>query len=182
MRTVTMCLLGWAVLFAAGGASSEVTKSSPQAFDIALEATVTKDADAVWDALIEDTGNWWLPEGTLSGDPMNVTLEAWAGGCICEALDDGGSVKQLEVILVSRDAGILQAIGGFGPLRAVPVSGIFTLTITANDAGGTRIGMTYRVSGGGEVEALAAQVDQLLVQQLARLAHWIDHGMPTPAL
>ena len=174
MRTVTACILGCVVLLASGVAHSEVTKSTAQSFDIALEAKVARDADVVWDALLEDTGNWWLPEGTLSGDPQNVTLEAWAGGCICEALNDGGSVRQLEVVLVSQDAGILQAIGGLGVLRALPVAGIFTLTIAAQESGGTRIGLTYRVSGGGEVGALAAEVDQLLSRQLASLANWIN--------
>lgn len=159
-----------------GAAHSEVTMSSPQAFDLTLETQVAKDADSVWDALLEDTGKWWHPSGTLSGEPQNVALEAWAGGCICETLDDGGSVRQLEVVLVSRDAGILQAVGGIGPLRSLPVAAVFTFTVEELEDGGTKIGFSYKVAGGGQLEALAEPVDALLAQQLKRLANWVDHG------
>ncbi len=183
MRSTSVPVLGCLLIAAIStSALAEVTASAPQSFDVTLEATVKRDADSVWDALIEDTGMWWDPEQTLSGEPQNVTLEAWAGGCICEALSDGGSVRQLEVVLVSRDSGILQAIGGLGPLRNLPVSGVFTFTVEKQESGGTKIGLTYKVSGGGEVGPLAAQVDELLSQQLARLAHWIDHESPTPQL
>lgn len=181
MRIPTAALLGpfllLSLLVGAAPAGAEVTMSSPQAFDISIEATVKKDSHSVWTALIEDTGMWWHPEGTLSGDPQNVTLEAWAGGCICESLDDGGSVKQLEVVLVSQDAGILQAVGTLGPLRSLPVAGIFTLKVEELDAGGTKIILTYKVSGGAQVEPHAKPVDGLLGKQLARLAEYVD-SMP----
>jgi uncharacterized protein YndB with AHSA1/START domain len=163
-------------LLLCGAAHSEVTMSSPQAFDLTLEVQVAQDSDSVWDALLEDTGKWWHPSGTMSGEPENVSLEAWAGGCICETLNDGGSVRQLEVVLVSRDAGILQAVGGIGPLRSLPVAGVFTFTVEDLESGGTKIGFSYKVAGGGQLEELAAPVDALLAQQLERLSNWVDKG------
>ncbi len=149
---------------------------SPQAFDVRLEATVSKESEDVWSALLEDTGNWWHPSGTLSGEPENVTLEAWAGGCICEALNDGGSVRKLEVVLVSREAGILQAVGGLGPLRSLPVAAVFTFTVKSLEAGGTLIELSYKVAGGGQVEELAEPVNTLLREQIERLAKWVETG------
>ena len=65
MRSTSVPVLGCLLIAAIStSALAEVTASAPQSFDVTLEASVKRDADSVWDALIEDTGMWWDPEKT----------------------------------------------------------------------------------------------------------------------
>jgi uncharacterized protein YndB with AHSA1/START domain len=112
---------------------------------------------------------WWHPDHTWSGSARNLKIEARAGGCFCEKLAGGGSVQHGRVLFVKPGA-LLRIDGALGPLQDLAVTGILTFTL-APDAGGTRITMSYRVSGALTMDAakLAPLVDSVMTQQLQRL-------------
>ena len=112
---------------------------------------------------------WWLPAHTWSGSARNLKLEGRAGGCFCEKLADGGSVQHGRV-LFARPGELLRIEGALGPLQEMAVMGVLTFNL-APDAGGTRITMSYKVSGALSMDAvkLAPLVDQVMSGQLGRL-------------
>jgi uncharacterized protein YndB with AHSA1/START domain len=75
----------------------------------------------------------------------------------------------------SQPGETLRLDGALGPLQEMPVTGVLTFSL-APDAGGTRITMTYRVSGEITLEAskLAPMVDQVMAAQLERLREYAN--------
>lgn len=112
---------------------------------------------------------WWDPAHTWSGSAKNLTLEPKAGGCFCEKLADGGSVQHARVVF-AQPGKMLRLVGALGPLQDMAVNGVLTFAL-APDGPGTRITLTYRVSGAITMDAtkLAPGVDQVLTGQLERL-------------
>jgi uncharacterized protein YndB with AHSA1/START domain len=112
---------------------------------------------------------WWDPAHTWSGSAKNLTLEAKAGGCFCEKLADGGSVQHARVVF-AQPGKMLRLDGALGPMQDMAVTGVLTFAF-APDGPGTRITVTYRVSGTLTMDTgkLAAGVDQVLAGQFERL-------------
>jgi uncharacterized protein YndB with AHSA1/START domain len=112
---------------------------------------------------------WWDPAHTWSGAARNLSLDARAGGCFCEKLAGGGSVQHARVVFV-QPGKLLRLDGALGPLQEMPVTGVLTFALEP-DGPGTRITMTYKVSGDLAARAakLAPVVDQVLNAQIARL-------------
>ena len=129
-----------------------------------------------WKALSQ-VSKWWEPAHTWSGSARNLVLEARAGGCFCEKLEDGGSVQHARVVF-AQPGQTLRLDGALGPLQEMPVTGVLTFTL-APDASGTRITMTYQVAGALSMDAakLAPLVDQVMSAQLERLREFIK---PSP--
>jgi hypothetical protein len=73
----------------------------------------------------------------------------------------------------------LRIHGGFGPLQEMGASGVLTFTLTP-DANGAKISMSYRVAGepGLGLDQIAPIVDQVLMEQFARLGRYIETGAP----
>ena len=94
---------------------------------------------------------WWIPAHTWSGSARNLKLEGKAGGCFCEKLADGGSVQHGRVIF-ARPGQLLRLDAALGPLQDMAVVGVLTFSL-APDAGGTRITMSYKVSGAMSMDA-----------------------------
>src|SRR5690606_19028255 len=115
---------------------------------------------------------WWSPAHSYSGDAVNFSIEAAAGGCFCEAIPDGGgSVEHMRVVYVDPRVRTLRLSGALGPLQAEALGG--ALTMTVEPAGtGARIVWDYVLGGyaRGSIAALAAPVDTVVGEQLARLA------------
>jgi nitroreductase len=90
-------------------------------------------------------------------------------GAAREKLGNGGSVQHGRV-LFAQPGKLLRIEGALGPLQEMAVSGVLTFTL-APDAGGTRISMSYRVSGALTMDSakLAPLVDSVMTQQLQRL-------------
>lgn len=124
---------------------------------------------------------WWNAAHTYSGDARNLHLDARAGGCWCERWGQGQSVEHARVVMVSEHAGArtLRLVGGLGPLQELGPSAVMTFRV-APDADGARIEVTYRVAGdpGLGLDHLAPPVDQVLMEQLGRLARYLDTGSP----
>jgi hypothetical protein len=166
-------LLGWAIGGLATAASAEVVSTDAGGFTVKGGATVSADPSTTYEALL-DVWKWWDPAHTWSGDASNLSIDARAGGCFCEALPEGGSVQHMEVVYAAHGS-TLRMRGALGPLQEHPVAGSLTWTL-APAGEGCEIGFVYRVSGRveGGIEAWAGPVDFVLSSQLARLAALLD--------
>ena len=169
------------VLCLAGTASAEVMDSAAGGFTVAHEITVAADRAAAWEAAIEQVGQWWNPEHTLTGDSSRLRLEPRAMGCFCEELGEGDAVVHLMVTFVNRGV-IVRLTGGLGPLGLMGVAGNMTWEFFDTESGGTRILWTYAVGGyrPGGLDAVALPVDAVIGNALARLGAYLETGDPEP--
>lgn len=160
-------------------AHADIASATAGAFVIHAETETTVSPEEAWRALTR-VNRWWSSAHTYSGDARRLSLEPRAGGCWCERWD-GQSVEHARVVLVTERAGVrtLRTIGGFGPLQEMGVNGVMTFTISPL-ASGAKIEMTYRVSGdtGLGLDALAAPVNQVLMEQFGRLSRYTASGSP----
>jgi hypothetical protein len=159
---------------------AEVVDASPGGFTVRSTATVGASPSEAYRHLVSSLSRWWNPAHTFSKSSRNLTLDARADGCLCERLVDGGSVRHLEVVF-AEPGKWLRLTGGLGPLQSFAVNGVLTWGLSA--AGdSTTIEATYVVGGyrSGGLEKLAAPVDGVIGDQLARLARFIDTGQPEP--
>jgi uncharacterized protein YndB with AHSA1/START domain len=179
MRLFAIALTA-AALFCAPEARAEVTAASPSSFVIQAEADVAASPSKVWRDLIR-IERWWNSAHTYSGDASRLHLDARAGGCWCERWGGGQSVEHARVVLVTEHEGLrtLRALGGFGPLQEMGVTGVLTFTV-APHANGAKLTMTYRVTGdpGLNLNAIAAPVDSVLMEQFGRLTRYTTSGTP----
>lgn len=171
-------LLAAALTFAPMPAAAEVVAVSDAGFVTRATATVPTDPAAAWLVLVAPN-QWWNGEHTYSGDPKNLYIDPQATGCFCEKLPsakeapDGarpGSVEHMHVIYAAPGR-VLRLAGGLGPLQSEAVDGVLTITLKPVPEG-TRILWEYVVGGymRQKPEALAPLVDQVLAEQLSRLA------------
>lgn len=173
------CVLWLSALTAfAGPASAEVRAVSDAGFEIASSAEVAASPAAVY-AMIVAPGRWWISAHSYSGDARNLTIDARAGGCFCEALpakagEPQGSVEHARVVFASPGK-LLRLSGALGPLQAEAVTGTLTFALTPTPQG-TRIDMSYVVGGyvRSGAKPLAPMVDMVMGQQLAALKKALD--------
>ncbi len=164
------------VLFANAG---EVVDRSATGFTSRNIAHVEADADTVYRVLAENVDRWWDAAHTYTGDSTNMSLDATAGGCLCETLPDGGSVEHMRVVY-AEPGKTLRLQGGLGPLQSMAVAGAMTFGFEASGPSGssgpssdaTQITLTYTVGGyyPSGLDKLAKAVDGVLRGQLERLA------------
>ena len=151
-------------------AAAEVTASSEAGFVSHNEVLVAASPQAAWEALVRPDA-WWNREHTYSGDPVNLRIELKPGGCFCERVpESGGEIEHMRVIYLAPGS-TLRMTGGLGPLQSEAVTGVLTMTLTA-DGEMTRIGWDYVVGGYARMPLveLAPLVDQVVGEQLLRLA------------
>jgi hypothetical protein len=155
---------------------ADVIDSSPAGFTTRTSVEIGAAPRAVYGALTTQVGRWWDPEHTWSGNPRNMSIEAQAGGCFCEKLDNGGSVVHMTVVL-AEPAKTLRMSGALGPLQEQAVVGTMTWTLAAAGVH-TRVDMTYAAGGymRGGLEPVARIVDQVLGTQVQRLKRFIESG------
>jgi len=155
-------------------AAMEVDHAAATGFTSRNVVRIERDIDDAYGALTEGIGNWWNPDHTYSGDSKNMSLEATAGGCLCEQLPDGGSVEHMHVLFVDPGK-TLRLSGGLGPLQEMAVNGAMTFHLEASGAV-TQVTLTYVVSGyrADGMAMLAEPVDAVLAGQLTRLKAYLD--------
>jgi uncharacterized protein YndB with AHSA1/START domain len=151
-----------------GAATAAVQDAKEGAFSTQAVILVELPPSAAYRAMTQLPG-WWDPAHTWAGSAKNLVLEPRAGGCFCEKLAGGGSVQHARVVF-AQPGKQLRLVGALGPLQDMAVTGVLTFTL-APDGPGTRITLTYRVSGALTMDAtkLAPGVDQVLTTQLERL-------------
>lgn len=160
-------------------ASSTFAETTPRegGFTVSNSVEVAAPPAQVWAAL-EQPGRWWDSNHSWSGDAANMTLEARAGGCFCEALAEGGSAMHGTVIFAQPNR-TLRMAALLGTLMSLGGSAVLTWSI-APMGEGSRVTFEY-VAGGlpGETgQALALPVDGVIRQQLERLERYVETGRP----
>lgn len=162
------------ILLASSPAAAEVKDSSAIGFTIQDTVIIAADPNDVYHALVTDVGRWWDSVHTFSGNATNLSIDDRAGGCFCEKLENGGSVRHLEVVFVDPGK-TLRMIGGLGPLQAMAVTGSMTWSLSKTDSG-TNIKVTYSIGGyrPGGLQKMAPLVDKVMSEQLKRLKEYIE--------
>jgi len=156
---------------------AEVVDAQANGFEVRQTVHIAATPAQVYEALTQ-IGRWWDGEHTYSRDASHLSLEAVAGGCLCEVLVGGGSATHMRVVF-AQPGKALRLEGALGPLQGMGDTGHLTWTLTPKD-GGTDLVQTYDVGGyaKGGLSALAAPVDGVLGEQAARLKRWIETGNP----
>jgi uncharacterized protein YndB with AHSA1/START domain len=164
-----------ALALAASTARAEVTDKSAAGFEVVEKATIAAPPAKVWDALMRPD-KWWSSRHSWSGDAKNLYFDP--SGCFCERLKRG-AVRHMTIVY-NDGATTLRLNGGLGPMQFTGAGG--NLGITLKDNGGkTDLVLTYDVGGyakGGLAETLAAPVDGVLGEQVARLKKLAETGKP----
>jgi hypothetical protein len=165
-------------LFAAS-AHAEVKSQSDSGFVIGHTTDVLAKPDEVWKRLIVPK-DWWNPAHSWSGKTDGFYIDAQAGGCFCELLQDKaadgkvkprGSVEHMRVLFTDPGK-VLRMTGALGPLQSEAMHGTLTIAMEPlKDGGGTKISLSYVVGGymRYKVADIAPAVDAMLGDQFQRL-------------
>ena len=165
------------LLIAAAPAAADVVDSAANGFTVKIAVETSATASRAFAAIVNVAG-WWDPEHTWSGKAINLSLDASAGGCFCEQLTNGGSVRHLTVVYVDPNK-LLRLNGGLGPMQDMAVAGSLSFAVT-EAMGKSTVTMTYKVGGylPGGLDAMAKPSDGMLTGAMQRLKRFIDTGTP----
>jgi len=160
----------------AAAVRAEVIESSAAGFAVRNTAAINAPPAKVYEALTEKISAWWDPAHTFSHDAHNLSLEARAGGCLCERMPDGGGVQHMTVVYAAPGK-LLRLTGGVGPLQEA--AGTMTWSLTPA-GGATTVELTYVVGGFriGGFSDLPPVVDRVFRGQLGRLKAFVETGRP----
>jgi uncharacterized protein YndB with AHSA1/START domain len=175
-RDWTFNIILWSILILAGQTilKAEVIDSSAAGFTIKDTIIIAASPNEVYHSLVADIGNWWDSAHTFSGHAHNLSIEDKAGGCFCEKLENGGSVRHLEVVFADPGK-TLRMVGGLGPLQAMAVIGSMTWSLSQMDSG-TNVNVIYTIGGyrSGGLQKMAPLVDKVMFEQMKRLKEWME--------
>ena len=154
-----------------------VVDTTANGFAIEQQVHIAAAPDKVYDALVHPA-LWWSSDHTFSGSAANLTMEARAGGCFCEALANGGSVEH--AVVVDADPGhVLRLRGPLGPFQGQGVASALTFSLKA---GGDGTDLTLDNIAGGYMKGgfadWPAKADAMLAGQMARLKAYLETGSP----
>jgi uncharacterized protein YndB with AHSA1/START domain len=163
-------------------ASAEIKSAASDGFVLSYSQRLDAAAAKVFAALTS-VDRWWNSDHTYSGDAANMSIEARAGGCFCERWKDG-AVEHGHVIMVMRDR-LLRVQAALGPLQGRALNGILTFQLKPDEQEENRatlLTMTYVVNGSSAsaLDKSAPAVDDVLGEQFARLARFIETGRAAP--
>lgn len=170
-----------AALAAVGPARGEVLDAAPGGFSLVQEVTIAAPRQVAWDAAVNEIGQWWSSDHTISGDASRMSIDPRPQGCFCESIGDHAGVVHLTVTFVNPNV-LLRLTGGLGPLGLLGVDGNMTWEFFDTDRG-TLVRFTYMVGGyrPGGLDELAGPVDNVIGDALQRLAAYVETGDPAPA-
>jgi|SRR5882757_3655629 len=156
-----------------GSTRATVVESTPAGFSVEEKTHIGESPSRVYAALLEPA-KWWNSQHTLSGSAANLTLDAHAGGCLCEKLADGGSVQHLVVIYVAPGT-VLRLKGALGPFQNQGVEGVLTFILSPKD-GGTDLILQNNTGGfmKGGFGQWPAMADQMLADLVERLKQHVE--------
>lgn len=166
-----------ALLLAAGSAEAAVVEATANGFQLKITADIQAPPSKVYEALLQPA-RWWNADHTFSGSAANLTLEPRAGGCFCESLPGGGSVRHLEITSVMPGRSLVLR-GALGPFQAMGVEGALTLAVAPKDQGAS-LTLTHTIGGfvPGGLTDWAPRADAMLGEQVARLKKLLETGSP----
>lgn len=175
-RILRAMSISLAVLGLAGTAHAEVDAATPDHYTLHHEAYSPLPAESVWDRLVQPE-TWWVDAHTYSGEAGNLSLDDVAGGYWREDWD-GNSVVHGTVLTVMPGQ-MLRLDAPFGPLQGMAVTVIWTITLDAQDDGGTTV--TFHEVANGSMESgldqIAPAVDGVKAEAMARL---VAEATPSP--
>jgi hypothetical protein len=153
--------------------AADVVSSGQNGFEVRESVRVLATPQKAYAALLQPA-RWWSSSHTFSGNAANLSLEARAGGCWCEALPEGGSVEHMHVVYLVP-GNTLRLRGALGPFQGLGVDGAMTWSLKGS-ANATEISVTYAVGGYGKdgFDSAAKAADQVLGEQLQLLKKLIE--------
>jgi hypothetical protein len=169
-------LVGFA---ATNPAYAEVKSQTDLGFVSGHTAEVSAKPADIWKRLLAPK-DWWSPAHSWSGKVDGFYIDAQAGGCFCELIQekgaDGktvqrGSVEHMRVIFVDKEK-VLRMQGALGPLQSEAVLGTFTVAMEAlKDGTGTKLSFNYSVGGYTRfpMAKMATAIDAVIAEQFASL-------------
>ncbi len=180
MKTLIRFSLITLVIFSCT-AAAEVSDAGEGGFTTTNELTINAARDVVWKSAIDDIGDWWHSDHTISGDAGRLSISAVRQGCFCEDFGAGAGAVHLTVTMVNPGV-VIRLTGGLGPLGLMGVNGNMTWEFEDTE-GGTRVRFTYAVGGyrPGGLDTIAEPVDNVIGEALARLRAYIETGDPENA-
>jgi len=157
-------------------ALAEVTDSAAGGFTTVSELVIAADRKVVWQQAVDEVGQWWSSDHTVSGDASRLSISAVPQGCFCESFGEGAGVVHLTVTMVNPEV-VLRLTGGLGPLGLMGVDGNMTWEFESVEAG-TKVRFTYAVGGyrAGGLEEMAGPVDFVINDALTRLQQHVEAG------
>ena len=160
-------------------AIAEVKSQNETGFVVGHTAEVLAKPDDVWKRLLVPK-DWWNPSHSWSGKTDGFYIDAQAGGCFCELLQDKatdgsvkprGSVEHMRVLFTDPGK-VLRMSGALGPLQSEAMQGTLTVAMEPlKDGAGTKISLSYVVGGymRYKVADIAPAVDAMLGDQFQRM-------------
>ncbi len=175
MRPI-VCAVMLAAVLVGGRAQAEVASAAPGGFEVVNEVLIDAPRARAWRSAVDEVGQWWSSDHTVSGDASRLSIDPKPQGCFCERLGDGAGVVHLTVTMVSPEV-VLRMTGGLGPLGLMGVNGNMTWEFDDVDEQ-TRVRWIYAVGGyhDGGLDSIAAAVDNVLVEALRRLEAHVETG------
>lgn len=158
-------------------ARAKVVSESATGFLVTQEVDVAVDPKAAYDGFIQ-IGRWWNDDHSFSGAARNISIEPKAGGCWCEVLPNGGSVRHMTVIHANPGA-LLVFNGGLGPLQFMGVAGSMKVTFKSQ-GNRTHVSVVYAVGGydPDNFKEISKGVDAVLGEQMKRYGAFASIGKP----
>ena len=177
-RVFSMLLISLVVCTSAG---AEVIDAAPGGFSLVHEVTIAASREEAWQAAVNEVGQWWSSDHTISGDAARMSIDARPQGCFCEAIGEHAGVVHLTVTFVNPNV-LLRLTGGLGPLGLLGVDGNMTWEFLDAE-GGTTVRFSYVVGGyrPGGLGEMAGPVDYVVGEALQRLKAYVETGDPASA-
>jgi uncharacterized protein YndB with AHSA1/START domain len=172
---VSAALAAIAALLMASPTPAAIVNVGPNGFELKQTVHIAASPDKVYAVLIQPK-LWWEAGHTFSGSAANLSIDARAGGCFCEALPNGGSVQH-EVVAYADPGHALVMRGALGPFQARGVDGALAFRLTPA-SGGTDLVMTNDLGGymSEGFDKWAHAADGMLSDQMARLKAYVETG------
>lgn len=166
-----------AMMFIATPAAAEVKSVGEHGFLVVHAGEVEAKPDDVWKRLLLPK-DYWNPDHSWSGSVDGFYIDAQAGGCFCELVQEKdkagkivnkGSVEHMRVIF-TQPGRVLRMQGALGPLQSEAVIGTLTVAIEPSGAG-SKLSFNYIVGGYSRfpLDKIAPSVDRVLGEQFERM-------------
>ena len=158
-----------------GPAAAEVISSAQHGFEVRETVNLVVPVAQAYAAFARLPA-WWNEAHSYSGKAANMKLALTPGGCLCEAIPEGGGVEHMRVSVVQPNERIVLT-GALGPLLYEAAPGVMDVKFE-RIAGGTKVTMNYRAAGfaNGNGDKLAPVVDSVLADQMKRFRAFAAKG------
>ena len=172
LKALTAMLIASVIATQANG---EVLDAAPGGFTISYQTEISAARIDVYNAAVNNVGDWWNDDHTYTGNAGNMYIEAKTQGCFCEKLGVDGGVVHLVVSFVNPGE-MLRLTGGLGPLGLMGVNGNMTWEFTDSEEG-TIVTLNYALGGymDGGLDSIAEAVDGVLVGQMTSLKAFVEN-------